>query len=95
VDCTAPRAVVALTTMRRIAECAKRNRCHGYGVALTMTAMHPECRNSDSSGYFVVADVLLRQEPDEEEDEEEDEGNSSQDDEDDEDGAGNDDGYSE
>jgi hypothetical protein len=57
-----------------------------------MTTTHPECRDSNPSGYSTL-DFLLRQEPDEEEDdEEEDQGNGNEDD-DDEDES--DEGYSE
>ena len=57
-----------------------------------MTTTHPECRDSNPSGYSNL-DFLLRQEPDEEEDdEEEDQGNGNEDD-DDEDES--DEGYSE
>ena len=57
-----------------------------------MTRTHPECRDSNPSGYSTL-DFLLRQEPDEEEDdEEEDQGNGNEDD-DDEDES--DEGYSE
>jgi len=56
-----------------------------------MTTTHPECQDSNPSGYS-TPDFLLRQEPDEEEDdEEEDQGNDKEDDND----EGNDDGYSE
>jgi hypothetical protein len=77
---------------QNVAEGTTRNRCHGYGVPLGMSRIHPECPDSDPSDRSVAADVLLRQEPDEQEDEEEDEGDGKEDDDDDD---KDDDGYSE
>jgi hypothetical protein len=57
-----------------------------------MSRIHPQCPDSASPDWSVVADALLRQEPAEEEDEEEDESDGKKDhDHEDED----DDGYSE
>ena len=53
-----------------------------------MRRIHPECSDSDTSGWSIAAEIRLRQEPDEEEEEEDD-------DKEDDDEEDADDGYSE
>jgi hypothetical protein len=57
-----------------------------------MTTTHPECRDSNPSGYS-TPDFVLRQQPDEEEDDEEEDQGNGKEDGDDEDES--DEGYSE